>query len=155
MTVSLLSIALVLKVFSGPPSLGAPDQALTRLFTPMAAPAGQYVVYRSDRPIAALTAELKALDPDPAPGAWEALRPEAHDAFGQEGPYDRSKLARLFRGKRVTLVRGSLVEGDLRVGYTLISPFPSPRLDAIVEGTMVIRYEIRPPVALFDPGVRR
>ena len=148
----LLAAALQGQAATGPPVLGVPDPALTRLFTPIAAPPGEYVVYRSDRQIDAIAAELRALDPDPAPGAWKPLRPEAHDAFGQEGPYDRSRLARLFRGKRVTLVRGSLVEGPGRVAYTLISPYPAPTLDAIVPGTMVIRYEIRPPQALFSSG---
>jgi hypothetical protein len=148
----LLAAVLQVQAEKGQPNLGVPDAALTRLFTPIAAPAGEYVVYRSDRPIAAIAAELQALDPNPAPGAWQPLRPEAHDAFGQEGPYDRSRLARLFRGKRVTLIRGSLTEGPRRVAYTLISPYPAPSLDAIVPGTMVIRYEIRPPQALFSAG---
>jgi hypothetical protein len=146
----LLAAVLQVQAVTGQPNLGVPDAALTRLFTPIAAPPGEYVVYRSDRPVAAIAAELKALDPEPAPGAWEPLRPEAHDAFGQEGPYDRSRLARLFRGRRVTLIRGSLAEGPLRVAYTLLSPYPAPSLDAIVPGTMVIRYEIRPPRALFS-----
>ena len=148
----LLAAALQVDAVAGQPVLGVPDAALTRLFTPIAAPAGEYVVYRSDRPIDAVAAELKALDPDPAPGAWQPLRPEAHDAFGQEGPYDRARLARVFRGKRVTLIRGSLTQGPLRVAYTLLSPYPAPSLDTIVAGTMVIRYEIRPPQALFSPG---
>jgi hypothetical protein len=148
----LLAAVLQVQAATGQPDFGVPDAALTRMFTPIAAPPGEYVVYRSDRPIAAIAAELKGLDPDPSPGAWEPQRPEAHDAFGQEGPYDRSRLARLFRGKRVTLIRGSLTDGPQRVAYTLISPYPSPSLDAIVPGTMVIRYEIRPPQALFSPG---
>ena len=148
----LLAAVLPVQAVTGQPVLGVPDPALTRLFTPIAAPAGEYVVHRSDRPIDAIAAELKALDPDPAPGAWQPLRPEAHDAFGQEGPYDRSRLARLFRGQRVTLIRGSLKEGPLRVAYTLISPYPAPSLETIVTGTMVIRHEIRPSRALFSPG---
>lgn len=147
----LLAAVLQVQAVPGQPVLGVPDAALTRLFTPIAAPPGEYVVYRSDRPVEAIAAELKALDPDPAPGAWAPVRPEAHDAFGQEGPYDRSRLARLFRGRRVTLIRGSLREGPLRVAYTLISPYPAPSLDAVVTGTMVIRYEIRPREALFSP----
>lgn len=148
----LLAAVLPVQPVTGQPVLGVPDPALTRLFTPIAAPAGEYVVYRSDRPVDAIAAELKALDPDPAPGAWQPLRPEAHDAFGQDGPYDRARLARLFRGTRVTLIRGSLTEGPRRVAYTLISPYPAPSLDTIVAGTMVIRYEIRPSQALFSPG---
>lgn len=148
----LLAAVLQVHAVTGQPVLGVPDPALTRLFTPIAAPSGEYVVYRSDRSIDAIAAELKALDPSPAAGAWEPLRPEAHDAFGQEGPYDRSRLARLFRGKRVTLIRGSLMEGPLRVAYTLVSPYPAPSLETIVAGTMVIRYEIRPPRPLLSPS---
>jgi hypothetical protein len=147
----LLAVVVQVQAVMGQPVLGVADAALTRLFTPIAAPPGEYVVYRSDRAIAAIAAELKALDPEPAPGAWEPLRPEAHDAFGQVGTYDRFRLARLFRGKRVTLIRGSLTEGPLRVAYTLISPYPAPSLDAILPGTIVIRYEIGPPRALFTP----
>jgi hypothetical protein len=140
----LVAVALVVAGES-PPALGAADRALTRLFTPAGAPPGRYVVYRSDRPIAAVAAELKGLDLDGAPGEWEPLRPEAHDAFGQEGPYDRSRLARLFRGRRVTLIRGSLKEDGQRVAYTLISPYPAPTLDDIIDGTMLIRFIVPTP----------
>jgi hypothetical protein len=126
------------------PFLGTPDSALTRLFTPLSAPPGRYVVYRSARAIADIARDLKALDPRPAPGAWAAARPEAHDAFGQEGSYDRSRLARLFRGQRVTLVRGSLVKGGTRVAYTLISPYPDASLSSIASGTMVIEFNVPP-----------
>jgi hypothetical protein len=129
-------------VSANEPALGTPDAALTRLFTPVGAPPGRYVVYRSDRLIADLARDLKARDPSPAPGAWEPTRPEAHDAFGQEGAYDRSRLARLFRGQRVTLIRGSLRRGDDRVAYTLISPYPDASLRTIVNGTLIIEFNI-------------
>ena len=145
-------VAAALGLAGGPPAPGVADATLTRLFTPVGAPSGQYVVSRVDRPIAEVAAELKALDPQPATGAWEPLRPEAHDAFGYDGPYDRSRLARLFRGRRVTLVRGSLKDAGQRVAYTLISPYPSPALDAIVDGTMVIRFHVPPPVS--EPSAR-
>ena len=104
--------------------LGTPDPALTRLFTPLAVPPGTYVVYTSTETIETLTARLRAQDPSPAPGAWKPSRPEAHGAFGQEGPYDRARLARLFNGKRVTVVRGSLLQDGQRLAYTLVSPYP-------------------------------
>jgi hypothetical protein len=129
---------------SAQPALGQADAELTRLFTPVSAPPGRYVVYRSERPIAELARELKALDPAPAPGAWEPSRPEAHDAFGQEGSYDRSRLARLFRGQRVTLIRGSLVREGHRTAYTLISPYPDATLSTIVGGTLVIEFNVPP-----------
>ena len=122
--------------------LGHPDAALTRLFTPQAVPPGTYVVFRSTETIEALTSRLRALDPSPAPGAWQPTRPEAHGAFGQEGLYDRAGLARLFNGKRVTVVRGSLTRDGRRLAYTLVSPYPEATLSRIEEGTMVIEFRV-------------
>ena len=130
--------------FAASVPLGTPDPALTRLFTPLSVTPGTYLVYRSSEAIETITAQLRALDPAPAPGAWESTRPEAHGAFGQEGPYDRDRLARLFNGKRVTLVRGSVVHQRQRVAYTLISPYPDATLSHIIEGTMVIEFRVPP-----------
>jgi hypothetical protein len=124
--------------------LGTPDPSLTRLFTPLSVPPGTYLAYRSSETIETLTSRLRTLDPAPASGAWEPSRPEAHGAFGQEGVYDRAGLARLFNGKRVTVVRGSLVQHGQRLAYTLISPYPDPTLSHIVEGTMVIEFRVPP-----------
>lgn len=123
-------------------ALGTPHPALTRLFTPVAVPPGTYVVYTSAETIETLTTRLRALDPSPAAGAWEPIRPEAHGAFGQEGLYDRARLARLFNGKRATVVRGSLVQDGQRLAYTLVSPYPDATLSRIVEGTMVIEFKV-------------
>lgn len=143
---SWLTVVLVAWVGGAPagPDLGRPDPALARLFTPLAAPAGTYTVYRSPSPIEPLAAGLRALDPAPAPGAWEPARPEANTAFGQEGRYDRARLARLFNGKRVTVVRGSLTREGSRVAYTLVSPYPDASLSTIVEGTMTIEFRVPP-----------
>lgn len=124
--------------------LGRPDEALTRLFTPRAVPAGMYFVYRSARPLEAIVADLRAQDPVPSAGAWQPTRPEAHGAFGQEGIYDRARLARLFNGKRVTVVRGSIRREGRTVAYTLISPYPDPTISAILDGTMVIEFHVPP-----------
>lgn len=141
----LLAAALVASVAAAPSvPLGTPDPALTRLFTPGSAPPGTYVIYRSGEEIGTLAARLRALDTAPARGAWEPARPEAPAAFGQEGPYDRDRLARLFNGKRVTLVRGSLVHQGHRVAYTLVSPYPDATLSRITEGTMVIEFQVPP-----------
>ena len=138
---TMVSIGLLV-LGAGPTALGTPDPALTRLFTPRAVPAGTYVVYRSAEPIEALTARLKDLDPNPSPGAWEPSRPEAHTAFGADGIYDMLRLARLFTGKRVTLVRGSLLHERRRLAYTLISPYPDPSLSTVESGTMVIEFAV-------------
>ena len=124
--------------------LGTPDPALTRLFTPLAVPPGTYVVHSRTETIETLTERLRALDPAPAPGAWKPSRPEANVAFGQEGSYDRARLARLFNGMRVTVVRGSLLQDGQRVAYTLVSPFPDAALSRIVEATMVIEFQVPP-----------
>ena len=124
--------------------LGTSDAALTRLFTPLSVPPGTCLVYRSSETIEALSARLRALDLAPASGAWEPSRPEAHGAFGQEGVYDRARLARLFNGRRVTVVRGSLVLNGQRRAYTLVSPYPDPTLSRIVDGTMVIEFLVPP-----------
>ena len=126
----------------GPVVLGTPDATLTRLFTPRSVPSGTYVVHLSADSIEALTSRLRALDPTPSPGAWEPSRPEASNAFGQDGVYDRVRLARLFTGKRVTVVRGSLVLDGRRVAYTLISPYPNAALSAIEPGTMVVEQRV-------------
>jgi len=124
--------------------LGTPNPSLTRLFTPLAVPPGTYAVSTSTEKIETLTARLKEQDSSPAPGAWVASRPEAGAAFGQEGLYDRARLARLFNGKRVTVVRGSLAQQGQRLAYTLVSPYPDPTLSHIIEGTMVIEFRVPP-----------
>ena len=124
------------------PDLGRRDPALERQFTPIAAPDGVYLISTVDRPIAELVTALKALDSAPAPGAWDLTHPEAHEAFGQAGLYDRFQLAQLFGGRRLTVARGSLVVDGHRTGYTLISPHPDGTLSQIIAGTMVIQVRI-------------
>jgi hypothetical protein len=141
--ISQFAVVLLLMAAAAVP-LGTPDPALTRLFTPLAVPSGTYVVYTSTETIETLTSRLQALDPSPAPGAWKPSRPEAHVAFGQEGLYDRARLARLFNGTRVSVVRGSLVQDGQRLAYTLVSPFPDATLSRIMGGTMVIEFRVPP-----------
>ncbi len=138
----ILTFAVQLVLALGPVEVGTPDPALTRLFTPRSVPVGTYVVYRSRETIEVLTARLRALDPAPSAGAWEPSRPEAHNAFGQDGVFDRSRLARLFTGMRVTVVRGSLIRDGRRVAYLLVSPHPDPTLSAIETGTMVVEFAV-------------
>lgn len=118
--------------------LGVERPDLARLFTPLTAAPGTYVVRATDRPVTSLAAALKACDPSPGPGAWLPTRPEVHEAFGQAGIYDRARLAQLFGGKRLTVVRGSLLQADGTDAYTLISPYPSPDMTTVHSGTLVI-----------------
>lgn len=137
-------ILLLAVALAATPPAWKQDAALTRLFTPLAVPPGTYTVYTTPEPIEDLTKQFKARDRSPSPGAWEPFRPEAHGAFGQEGSYDRARLARLFNGKRVTVVRGSLVDSGQRLAYTLVSPYPDATLSRVVEGTMVIEFRVPP-----------
>jgi len=149
--VQILTFAVQLALALGPVEVGTPDPALTRLFTPRSVPVGTYVVYRSRETIETLTARLKALDAAPSPGAWEPSKPEAHNAFGQDGVYDRLRLARLFTGQRVTVVRGSLARDGGRVAYMLVSPYPDPTLSTIEVGTMVVEFSVTAPLVTRNP----
>jgi len=118
--------------------LGQPRVELARIFTPLTASQGAYSVTTTDRAIADLAAALEKCDAVPVEGAWQVTRLEAHEAFGQAGIYDRLRLAQLFGGKRLEVVRGSLAHDGVREGYTLISPYPDPSLTVVNPGTLVI-----------------
>jgi hypothetical protein len=120
------------------PSLGQARPDLARLFTPLTAPAGVYAVSTTTEAVGALASALKACDTTPVEGAWAPTRQEAHEAFGQAGIYDRARLAQLFGGRRLTVIRGSLARASELDAYTLISPYPNAALDRIEPGTMVI-----------------
>jgi len=124
------------------PELGTRDRTLERQFTPIAAPDGAYVVSTVETSITQLAAELGSRDVAPAPGAWQVTHPEAREAFGQAGLYDRFRLAELFGGQRPSVVRGSLAAGGYRTAYTLISPYPDGTLSRLLHGTMVIQVRI-------------
>lgn len=137
-------LLLVVVIAAATPPAWKQDPTLTRLFTPLAVPPGTYLVYTTSEAIETLTEQFKARDRSPSPGAWEPFRPEAHGAFGQEGSYDRARLARLFNGKRVTVVRGSVVDNGQRLAYTLVSPHPDGTLSRIVEATMIVEFRVPP-----------
>jgi hypothetical protein len=120
------------------PDLGIRDPALTRLFTPMAAPEGTYEVFRSTRPILHLAAELRALDPAPRADAWKVAPLGPGDALGSSAPYDAAKVARLYVGTVPSVARGSLRTDEGVVGYTLVSPWPDANLASLQPGTMTI-----------------
>jgi hypothetical protein len=124
------------------PDVGTYDARLTHLFTPAAAPAGIYQVFRSTRSIAELSSALRALDPSPVANAWRVAPLAPVDAFGTVGAYDAPKLARLYMGSRPEVARGSLRTADGLVAYTLIAPWPDADLTALQPGTMVIVFRV-------------
>jgi hypothetical protein len=124
--------------------LGQPRPELARIFTPLTAPPGVYVVMATNRPIRDVADSLAACDPSPPAGAWKVTATEAHEAFGQAGIYDRLRLAQLFGGKRLDVVRGALAHDGARDAYTLISPYPDAAMTTTNGGTLVIVVHVAP-----------
>lgn len=132
---------------------GVPSPAHARLFTPRGAPADSYRVTVLDVPLdQARAAVMLALEVPASPpagsGPWAVRRLEVAEAFGASGTYDRTRLARLFRGRRAQVARGPVVRQGLTVAsVTLISPYPDPTLSRLETGTMVILLDVsrRPP----------
>jgi hypothetical protein len=110
------------------------DPELTRLFTPPKPLMGLYEVCTTDEPIDGRLLEgLRH-------GDIEAL--EALDAFGAAGSYKRSALARLYGGKRVSVVRGWSASADRVESITFLSPYPDASLARLMPGTMAIRFTV-------------
>jgi hypothetical protein len=121
-----------------PAEIGRVDEGLRLAFTPATFAAGSFAVHRSAEAIDRLAARLRALDPAPAPGAWQVQRAGVFDAFGGEGPYDKARLARLFGGSLPSVARGTLVTTAGRRAFTLISPCPDASISLLRPETMVI-----------------
>jgi hypothetical protein len=121
---------------------GVADPALTRLLTPASVAKGTYVVYRSDRPLRDVVAELSARDPNPPVGAWKPERRDALEAFEAASRAHRFRIAELYRGVHPVVARGSLMRGGQRTAYTLISPYPDASLTRLEPGTMIIVFHI-------------
>jgi hypothetical protein len=127
---------------------GTPAPSLARIFTPRQAPEGAYAVTALTEGIDdALRLVKEALAPnakagEPA-GSWQVQQLDPLEAFGTAGTYDRSKVARLYTGHRVSVVRGP-VEQARRVvaAVTLVSPYPDAALSRLEKGTMVIVLRI-------------
>lgn len=130
-----------------PPGTRAPQ--LARLFVPQHVPEGTYTVTVLSAGIEAASALVReavaagARPGDPA-GSWEVHLVEPLEAFGTGSRYDRSKLARLYTGRPVSVVRGP-VERDRRVvaAVTLLSPYPDATISRLNEGTLVILMRTR------------
>ena len=114
------------------------DPALTALFTPARPQLGRYEVCTTGDSIEAMTATGGAEGPHYSD--VEAL--EALDALGPAGPYDRSKLARLYGGTRVRVARGWTESAGRFESVTLLSPYPDASLTRLMSGTMEIRFTL-------------
>ncbi len=135
---------------SAPHVPGTPSEAHRRLFTPLGAPAGAYIVTVLPSPMAeARQAVMRALgveetpadprNPPPLGHPWAVRRLEAAEAFGASGAYEPTRLARLFNGRRAEVCRGPVLRnGHVVASVTLVSPYPDPSLSRLVAGTLVL-----------------
>jgi hypothetical protein len=107
------------------------DPALTSLFTPARPGSTRYEVCTTTEGI------RDAVPPGTVISALEPL-----DAFGEAGPYDRSRLARLYGGIRASVGRAWIDRGHEVESDTYISPYPNAALTSLEPGTLVIRVRV-------------
>ena len=116
------------------------------LFTPRSVPSGTYRAFTSREPLDAVLARLSA-DASllHANGSFEA-RPEGPaEAFGQNGGYNRWKVALLYGAQRPRVARGPRMEnGRVVEAWTLISPYPDAQLEHLNPGTLLIVLHLQP-----------
>jgi hypothetical protein len=118
---------------------GTDAPAYVALFAPPAH-AAAYRAYVSPLTPEAL---LRTLGDDPSavhtPGAWTVQRELPRDAFGRSGSYNRSRLARLYGSRAVSVARGARAAGGrVTESWTLLSPYPDPLLERLESGTLVL-----------------
>ncbi len=118
---------------------GTEAPAYVGLFAPPTH-AAAYRAYVSPLPADAL---LRTIQDDPAavrtPGAWELRDGPPLDAFGRSGSYNRSRLARLYGSRVVSVARGARAAGGrITESWTLVSPYPDPSLERLESGTLVL-----------------
>ncbi len=120
------------------------DATLTRLFTPPTVPAGTYRVYVTGASFHNVLAAFRAVaGSTDVQGAWVPRDMNALDAYGEAGPYDHAKLARLYAGSPARVTRGPVLEsGQTVASITLVSPYPDASLTRLEAGTMIIEFRI-------------
>lgn len=131
---------MVVLLGAAPP--GAPWRAAPAYVALFAPPAyhDAYAAYVTSRPLddvlRSLGGEPQLLHP---PGAWDARSLLPQEAFGDSGPYDHSRLARLYGARRVRVARGPRGEaGRVSETWLLASPYPDPALSRLDEGTLLV-----------------
>jgi hypothetical protein len=120
-----------LLVLMGQPDTVSCDPALAPLFTPERPQLGRYEVCTSGAPLTSLA----------GPG-WIVESVVPLDAFGNAGSFNRHALSRLYGGRRVSIARGWIRQGERFESITLISPYPDATLSRLVQGTLMIRFII-------------
>jgi len=108
------------------------DPALKALFTPRHPQIGRFEVCTTVQPLADSLLEGFLWAP------IEQLEPL--DAFGTSGEYERARLAQLYGGRRVAVLRGWRTTDAGIESATLLSPYPDASLARLQAGTMLIRW---------------
>jgi hypothetical protein len=84
------------------------------------------------------------VDTDRRAGALLRLSPR--DIIDSAAPVDRSRMARLYRGARITVARAPLREGSRVIGTVVaFEPYPSDDLQRIVAGTALLACAVPAP----------
>ena len=110
------------------------------LFTSERAHPGAYRTYVSplelDDALREIQSEPGLLQP---PGAWIPRALPPLDAFGQDGSFDRWRVARLYGARRARVARGPRDDPDgVRESWTLVSPYPDHTQRRLEPGTLLI-----------------
>lgn len=138
------------------PSLvpGRPSPEHAAVFAPVRR-ADRFHFYVSDLSIEHVAALLAQRLPEGVPSFQ--IRPgSALDAFDNQAPFDRYRLARLFGGSRPRIARGPLFRdaGDRQpiAAVLLMSPYPEPDLVRLNAGTLIMVVDVpSPTTAVLDP----
>ncbi len=111
------------------------DPALAAAFTPLHPQLGRYEVFTSSEPLSVVIQEV-------GKGGWKVEMLAPLEAFGNAGSYDKSALARLYGGRRVSVSRGWIQQNGRFESLTLISPYPDASLSHLNQGTLILRFII-------------
>jgi hypothetical protein len=139
-----LTLALGLAASPAAQDVGWRDApAFLDLFTPAAG----REAYRAATSPADLDTVLRTMAGDASmvrtPDAWTPRAESILETFGRSGTYDRWTLARLFGSRQARVARGAkAVDGRVIESWTLISPYPDPRLERLEPGTLLIVLRI-------------
>lgn len=131
-----------------PPLPGTPAPALARVFTPRDVSDGVFTVTVMEQPMESAWKAVRqsfegfemATGPDGHPAFVEE---EPLTTFGSSGRYNRSKLARLYAGRRAMVARSPVTrDGRAVASLTLISPYPDATLQQLKPGTLAILLRV-------------
>jgi hypothetical protein len=132
----------VLLIVAADPPRAIPSPEHGPLFAPPAR-AARFRFARTPDSIDAVARYYRERFPSSEPRSWTIERIAAADAFDGAALFDRSRLARLYRGRPPRVARGAVTrDGRVVEVVLLISPFPEPDLKRLNPGTLVMTVEV-------------